>query len=198
MNKGYLQSDRTSKGDECYTPFYAVEPILKYIPKDKVVWCPFDKGNSAFVQLFKEKGYKVLYSHIENGEDFFEYEPTEHYDIIISNPPYSCKDAILQRVYELGKPFMLLMPVTCIQGKKRVSLYTESGLQLLIFDLRVDYHTNFNLESTTKGCHFGSCYFCNGILPKDLVFEKLIKYERPLPSLQEISNEHRLKQCKEE
>ena len=28
--------------DECYTPHYAVKPILKYIPKDAIVWCPFD------------------------------------------------------------------------------------------------------------------------------------------------------------
>lgn len=28
--------------DECYTPAYGVKPILKYIPKDWVVWCPFD------------------------------------------------------------------------------------------------------------------------------------------------------------
>ena len=29
--------------DERYTKEYAVEPILKYIPRDWVVWCPFDK-----------------------------------------------------------------------------------------------------------------------------------------------------------
>ena len=30
------------KNDECYTLDYGVKPILKYIPKDAVVWCPFD------------------------------------------------------------------------------------------------------------------------------------------------------------
>ena len=28
--------------DECYTPNYGVTPILEYIPKNAVVWCPFD------------------------------------------------------------------------------------------------------------------------------------------------------------
>jgi len=28
--------------DECYTPMGGIYPILKYIPKDWVVWCPFD------------------------------------------------------------------------------------------------------------------------------------------------------------
>ena len=42
-----------SKGnnDECMTPNYGVEPILKYIQKNAVVWCPFDKEDSEFVKL---------------------------------------------------------------------------------------------------------------------------------------------------
>ena len=34
--------------DECMTLDYAVEPIIKYIPKDWVVWCPFDTEESEF------------------------------------------------------------------------------------------------------------------------------------------------------
>ena len=49
-NKGYLTA---SVNDELYTPIFAVEPIMKYIPKNKKVWCPFDKEWSAFVQSFK-------------------------------------------------------------------------------------------------------------------------------------------------
>lgn len=35
QNKGYLQADRSEASNEQYTPFYAVEPITKYIPKEK-------------------------------------------------------------------------------------------------------------------------------------------------------------------
>ena len=35
--------------DENYTPQYAVEPIIKYLPAGKVIWCPFDTKNSEFV-----------------------------------------------------------------------------------------------------------------------------------------------------
>lgn len=31
QNKGYLKSNRKSSGDEQYTPFYAVAPIVKYL-----------------------------------------------------------------------------------------------------------------------------------------------------------------------
>jgi hypothetical protein len=67
---------KKSINDECYTPEYAVKPILKYIPKDKIVWCPFDKKESEFVKLISKQN-KVIYSHIENGQDFFSYEPEE-------------------------------------------------------------------------------------------------------------------------
>ena len=26
--------------DECYTPKYGVMPILEFLPKDKIIWCP--------------------------------------------------------------------------------------------------------------------------------------------------------------
>ena len=56
INTGYLQADQTAAGDEKYTPFYAVEPILKYIPKEKKVWTPFDREWSAFYQSFRRGG----------------------------------------------------------------------------------------------------------------------------------------------
>ena len=34
--------------DECYTLPYGVKPIIKYIPKNAVVWCPFDTEESEF------------------------------------------------------------------------------------------------------------------------------------------------------
>lgn len=42
LNTGYLKAARTEEGNEQYTPFYAVDPITKYIPKTKKIWCPFD------------------------------------------------------------------------------------------------------------------------------------------------------------
>ena len=32
-----------------------IEPILKYIPDDVVVWCLFDKEQSEFVKLISKK-----------------------------------------------------------------------------------------------------------------------------------------------
>lgn len=179
LNIGYLTSDRTANGDEVFTPFYAVEPLLKYISKEKVIWCPFDEEWSAYYQMFTKKGYKVIRSSLIEGQDFFTYEPQEHYDIIVSNPPFSQKDKILKRLDKLKKSFAILLPMNSLQGQNRYTVF-KNGIQLLAFDKRIDYHTNFNFNTYTKGNHFASAYFCRGILPKELIIEELKKYEKPL------------------
>ncbi|MCL2369681.1 MAG: tRNA (adenine-N(6)-)-methyltransferase [Firmicutes bacterium] len=179
MNKGYLTCGRGADSDEVYTPFYAVEPIVKYIPKGFTIWCPFDEEWSAFVQVFRERGYKVIHSHIGNGQDFFDYTLNEHYDCIVSNPPFSKKDKVLKRLYELGKPFAVLLPLNSLQGIGRFKSF-QKGVEILAFDKRVDYHTHENYRDYTKGNHFASAYFCHGLLPNSLILEELKKYERPL------------------
>jgi hypothetical protein len=179
MNIGYLTANKTSSGDEVYTPFYAVNPLLKYIPKDKVIWCPFDEVWSAFYQLFTERGYKVIRSSLKDGKDFFEYEPSEYYDIIISNPPFSKKDKVIERLYQLEKPFAILLPLNSLQGKKRFK-YFVGGIQMLSFDGRICYHTNGNFKNYTKGNHFASAYFCKNVLPEKLILEELKEYDREL------------------
>ena len=173
--KGYLEA---SDNDEMYTPMYAVDNIIKYIPKDKKIWCPFDKEWSAFVQSFKRGGYSVVRSHIDDGQDFFEYEPDE-YDVIVSNPPFSIKDKILERLYELNKPFAVLLPMNSLQGKARFK-YFEQGIQMLAFDSRIGFHTSDTMQEPMSWSSFATAYFCRDVLPRDLIIEKLNKYDCPL------------------
>ena len=54
-NTGYMRADR--QNDELYTPFYAVDPIIKYLPSQKRIWTPCDLAWSAFPRRLKECGY---------------------------------------------------------------------------------------------------------------------------------------------
>lgn len=175
LNVGYLKS---SKNDEAYTPYYAVQPLLKYIPKNVVIWCPFDQDYSAFVNLLRNHGCRVICSHIELGYDFFNYEP-RYYDIIISNPPFSIKDKVLERLYQLNKPFAMLLPLNSIQGVKRYE-YFKHGIQLLAFDQRIGFHNIESMDTTIESSPFASAYFCRDLLPRDLILEHLEKFDRPL------------------
>lgn len=178
MNKAVLRCDRTEKGDETYTPFYAVEPILKYVPKDKIIWCPFDEEWSAYYQLFRERGYPVVRGSLAEGQDFFTYEP-DRWDIIVSNPPFSKKDRILERLYNFGKPFAVLLPLTTLQGQKRFE-FLKNGVQILAFDKRICYYRKENYAACSTSCSFPSVYFCRDLLPKSLILEELTKYERSI------------------
>jgi type I restriction-modification system DNA methylase subunit len=77
--------------DELYTPREAVECIIDYIPVHvKTIWECTAIQNSEIVNVLRDSGYTVVTSHIQNGLDFFAYEP-QQYDMIITNPPYSLK-----------------------------------------------------------------------------------------------------------
>lgn len=177
-NVGYLTSSKTPEHQEMYTPHYSVTPILKYIPKSWKVWCPFDKEWSAFYQEFMRGGYDVVRSHIDDGQDFFTYEP-EDYDVIVSNPPFSIKDNILARLYDLNKPFAILLPLNSLQGTKRYKLF-KNGIQLLSFDQRIGFHNINSMNKTIEGSPFATAYFCRNVLPKDLIVEHINKYDQKL------------------
>jgi hypothetical protein len=91
------------KQDEYYTPKCMVEMILPYIPKNKIIWCPFDTEKSEFVINIKKNGNKVIYSHICYNQDFLYYTPKEKFDIIISNPPFSIKNKVFKKVQSFNK-----------------------------------------------------------------------------------------------
>ena len=108
-----INKSMKNKNDERYTPPILVKPILQFIKPNSTIWCPFDTKDSEFVIQLKNAGHKVIYSHIILGQDFFKYEP-ENYDYIISNPPFSKKLEILDRLYKLNKPFAMLMNIECL------------------------------------------------------------------------------------
>lgn len=159
------------KNDECYTLDYAVKPIIKYIPKDCVVWCPFDKEDSQFVILLKEHDVSVIHSHIDCGQDFYEYEPTEHWDIIISNPPFTNKRKIFERCLNFNKPFALIMSNTWLNDSAPKQLFADKDLQMLMFDKRMQF-LGANGEYATQ-ITFSSSYYCWNFLPKQIIMQKL-------------------------
>ena len=155
----------SESSDEHYTPKYAVLPIIKYLEKDKIIWCPFDTANSEFVLNLKENGFKVVYSHIASGQDFYIYEPYE-WDIIVSNPPFANKRKAFERALSFGKPFALLASNTWLNDLAPKQLFKSDQLQLLMFDKRINYNGKSNVP-------FSSSYYCKDVLPSQIIIEKL-------------------------
>lgn len=171
LNKGYLTAKTNKESDEVYTPAYAVRPIMKYLPSKLIIWCPFDTEESEFVKLFRAAGHNVIQSHIDDGRNFFYWEPEEPYDVIVSNPPFSVKDDILKRLYELNKPYAMLLPIPALQGQKRFPYIKDC--EALVFDKRINYFKDWQTKEIQKGISFGSFYLCRKFLPRSLIFEEL-------------------------
>ena len=158
------------KNDELYTPDYAIEPLLKYLPKDKIIWECTDFGSSNITKLLKQHDYKVISTHKDNF-DFLTDIPNFDFDIIITNPPYSLKNEFLKKCYEYDKPFCLLLPLTSLEGIERGKMFREKGINVLVLDKRCDFMDN------KKSNWFNTSWFCYKVLPKQLIFEELHKGE---------------------
>jgi hypothetical protein len=153
------------KNDECYTPAYAVKPIIQYVPKDAVVWCPFDTEDSEFVKQLSHT-HSVTYSHIDYGQDFFTYEP-QNWDVIVSNPPFTNKRKFFERALSFNKPFALIMSNTWLNDSAPKQLFKDKDLQLLMFDKRMEFIQPNGVASGK--ITFSSSYYCWNFLPKQII-----------------------------
>ena len=157
------------KNDECYTPAYGVEPILEFIPKGKIIWCPFDTEKSEFVRQIS-KINPVIYSHLDDGKDFFEWEP-DNWDILISNPPFTNKRKFFERALSFNKPFALIMTNTWLNDSAPKQFFKDKNLQLLMFDKRMRFVSPDGRDN--KKITFSSSYYCWNFLPKQIIMREL-------------------------
>ena len=155
---------RYKRNDEYETPLSAWEEIKPYLPLDKVAHDPFIcEGRS--VEYFKQ----LDIPHIEPHGDFFENDITGDY--ILSNPPYTLKKEVLQRLVDIDKPFIMIMPSQTINAVYFRNIFKgkEQDLQIVIPRKRIQFIKD---GVQTKGCAFDCFYFCYKMnLPSSIVFQ---------------------------
>jgi hypothetical protein len=165
-----------SKNDEFFTPATAVLPILPYVNPGSTIWCPFDQENSWFVRLLS-RNHEVIYTHINDGVDFFEFD--EPCDVIISNPPYSKKTEVFERLYKIGKPFAMLVGlVGLFESKRRFEMFRRAPPELMLFSRRISFLSHPDDVKAQLNPPFSSGYVCSGFLPEPFVFVDLPRDEK--------------------
>lgn len=143
--------------DEYYTPKEVWELIKPFLPTDKVIWEAF-RGDGKSAEHLKSFGLTVVCE----DEDFF---TANHGDLIVSNPPFSIKKAVVERLYQLNKPFVLIMPYEVLFYKYFAPF--QKDIQLIIPKTRINFLKEGNLVKFNYDCVF----FCWKLgLPKDLIF----------------------------
>jgi hypothetical protein len=148
--------------DHCETQKKDWEAIKKYIPCDKVLWDPFYcKGLSG--KLFQEMGFNIIHKN----EDFFK---VNYGEFIITNPPFSIKKQVLQRLIELNKPFICIIPLEVIQCKYYLNLFANSNdkPQLIIPKDRLNFIRNGVLQKGNINVCIYLCWKIN--LENDITY----------------------------
>ena len=74
-------------------------------------------------------------------------------DWIISNPPYSNKDEIIERCIELGKPTVLLLPIESLGGIRRHKAYRSTKLNIYIPKRRIAFISENGEQSKASAHH---------------------------------------------
>jgi type I restriction-modification system DNA methylase subunit len=110
--------------DEWYTTQDVVDIAIKLLDPEpnSLILCPFDSEHSLFVKTLEAMEHTVIY-----GIDDFIEGQFRLCDYIITNPPFSIKDKVIQKVYEYGLKSVLVMPLDALGGVKRHNMYKEYG-----------------------------------------------------------------------
>lgn len=150
-----FQTKTFLKHDDYMTPKYAWENIQHLIPKNKIIWEAF-YGDGKSGSYLRELGFEVIHEPI----DFFENNLG---DIIVSNPPFSKSKEVIQRLKELDKPFIIIMPSSKINTSYFRDNYMNCGLQLIIPKKRIHFEKQIQgktPENWKNACNFDCFYYC--------------------------------------
>lgn len=170
MNNRSLLNMKTKskifKDDDYSTKIETLEDILPFIKKDDKIYDPFYCDGYVKNQ-WKTLGFDIIHEKV----DAFDLGLVPDYDIMISNIPFSCKEKCVKHALDLGKPFMLIMPMSALGSRWIVKYWDE--LQFIAPDGRYSYHKP-NYSERKSASWFDSVWVCHNMnLP-----EKIIKLKK--------------------
>lgn len=164
--------------DECYTTRAESDKLIEYLTNNKIInkcmliWLPFDNELSNIYRSLSFFGYKTILSNLELGLDFYRYEPKE-WDIIITNPPFSNRTKLINRLLKLNKPFIILQATQFFNNQSAVNNVCESSndFKFIMPKSRMAFLTYNEKEDIIKsgknGTAFYSFWLCYKTLLKD-------------------------------
>lgn len=153
-----------SKHDDYMTPREAWENIKEYIPQNKIIWEAFF-GDGLSGTYLSDLGFDVIHEEI----DFFENNKG---DIIVSNPPFTETKKIFNRLKELDKPFILILPAAKIFTLYLREFFNLNKLQIIIPRKRIQFKKLVEGKIILENkCNFDCFYYCYKInLEKDITW----------------------------
>ena len=132
--------------DHVETPKWVVQDMYNRIniQQYRNIWLPFNHLESEFRQEALKNNissFKATHIFDDLQNDFFTTKPPKNCDLIISNPPFSIQNQILERLFELDIPFAMLLPLRTLETEPRGNLFEKykNDIQILIFKKRIKF-----------------------------------------------------------
>ena len=163
------------KGDFYQTPYSMTEQILETIIQDEkfiVAQTILEPcaGEGAIVKVLKGRlPLAKIYASDINRQvcnwDFLKHDFNQHFDWIITNPPYSLADEFVKRAKEISSNVLMLLPLNYLQGQKRFKeeifknlngIYIFTRMPMLSDEMREDgkYSTGMQAYAWYRWCKY--------------------------------------------
>ena len=124
FGKGKGLRTNRKPNDEIMTPVKISKKIIDMFKIEGIILDPF-KGEGSFYNQYP-KNIEKDWCEIKEGKDFFKY--TKKVDWIISNPPYSILDEVLEHSYEIAENIVYLVPLSkMVSSMGRIRKIYEYG-----------------------------------------------------------------------
>lgn len=128
---GKITDLESVRGDDYLTREEDAEIIAQHIIRPMTVWLPFNDRGNAFERVLSRHGHKVICT----DGDFFQTDPPEGAEAVISNPPFSRKKDILMRLSDLNLKFALILPFLFLND----GIPFDYANQIMFFRKRVHF-----------------------------------------------------------
>tara|TARA_R110000824_G_scaffold141620_3_gene308351 strand:- start:467 stop:979 length:513 start_codon:yes stop_codon:yes gene_type:complete len=139
------------KDDDYETTEKILKDLIPYLEPNKIIYDPF------FCEGFiKEEWNKLSYICINNKVDAFEKVDFD-FDYLITNPPFSCKQKVLDLCLSYDKPFMVLLPIDTL-GSKWIKPYFDK-LQFIIPNGRYNFYKKSQKDKKSSSW-FDTMWIC--------------------------------------
>ena len=115
--------------DEWFTDQQTVELVVSLLQPKGTICCPFDSSESLFTKVAESIG-KCIYGMTDWLGSNYEY------DYLMTNPPFSIKDAVIEKVAKSGKPSALILPLDSLGGVNRHRIFNEYGYPAIYIPTR--------------------------------------------------------------
>lgn len=173
-----MTNKKSQKNDHYQTPWYALDAVFDFIPKDTVIWdCACGHGNILrYFDCGRHEAFGTdiySYDHCDALDFLTEWWTGKHFDIIITNPPFSLKTKFIERAAKYEKPFAFLMNITSLETARRQAVFQKCGLQLILPNKRISYIID---GEQSKSAWFYSAWFMFGFnLENDINYVEIKK-----------------------